>query len=232
MRDEYSARELMVAAAARHIRDGDVVFVGMRLPLLAFAVAKATHAPNAVGLFENGLIREEPPHDFVLTMGDGANQLGATSATSLVDVLGLLQGGRVDLGFIGGAQVDRFGNLNTTRVGTTRLPGSGGAADIAAFAKRCVYIMEHEPRRFVERVDYVTSHPRGPVHLVTTLGVFSLGEGAAPRAVSLHPGAERDEVRALTGFEITFSKTSITPPPSKPEIAAIRKYDPGAFWTT
>jgi glutaconate CoA-transferase subunit B len=231
MSSDYTPRELMVIAAARRIKDHDVVFVGMRLPLLAFAVAKATHAPQAVGLFENGLIREEPPSGFVLTMGDGPNQLGATCATTMVDVLGMLQGGRVDLGFVGGAQVDQFGNLNTTRIGTTRLPGSGGAADIAAFAKRCVYIIDHEPRRFVPHVDYVTSHPRGSVDLITTLGVFELGGGNPPRAVSLHPGADREDVRAKTGFAVVYAKVAVTPPPSTPEIAAIRTFDPGAYWT-
>lgn len=230
MSADYTPRELMVAAAARQIRDGNVAFIGMRLPLLGFAVAKATHAPHAIGIFDNGLIREEPPAGFVMTMGDVANQTGATSATSLADVMGLLQGGRVDIGFLGGAEVDERGDLNTNRVGTTRLPGSGGASDIAAHAKRCVYIMEHERRRFVPRVDFVTSHPRGSVTLITTLGVFLLGDGP-PRAISLHPGIERATVTAATGFPIVFHKTAMTPPPSAEECAAVRHFDPQGFWT-
>ncbi|MBV8355080.1 MAG: CoA-transferase, partial [Candidatus Eremiobacteraeota bacterium] len=150
-------RTLMVVAAARQIRDGEVVFAGMRLPLIGFALAKETHAPSAVGLFENGLIRETPPGGLVVTMGDGPNQAGATCATTLIDVLGMLQRGRVDVGFLGGAEVDAAGNLNTTRVGSLRLPGSGGGSDIAAFARRCVYVMEHERRRFVPRAGYITS---------------------------------------------------------------------------
>ncbi|MGH7757634.1 MAG: CoA-transferase subunit beta, partial [Vulcanimicrobiaceae bacterium] len=220
----------MVAAAARQIRDGDIVFVGMRLPLLGFFVAKATHAPTAVGLFENGLIREEPARGFVLTMGDGPNQTDATAATTLVDVLTLLQRGRVDVGFLGGAEVDERGDLNTTRVGSTRLPGSGGGSDIAAHSKRCVYIMEHERRRLVQRVAYITSHPRGPVTLITTFGVFALNDGP-PRAVSIHPGIDVARVRDQTGFELAFDATVATPAPDAAELAAINDFDPDGFWT-
>jgi len=226
----YSARALMVAAAARQIRDGEIVFAGMRLPLIGFAVAKATHAPNAVGLFENGLIRDVPAHGLVVTMGDPPNQRDATMATSLIDVMGMLQRGRVDIGFLGGAEVDARGNLNTTRVGTTRLPGSGGGSDIAAHAQRCVYILEHERRRFVERVGYVTSRPRGRVTLITTLGVFLLGEGA-PRAVSLHPNVTRAQVEAETGFTFAFGDATVTPEPSAGELDALRQADPSGFWT-
>ena len=223
-------RTVMVAAAARQILDGDVVFCGMRLPLIGFAVAKATHARSAIGLFENGLIREEPARGFVVTMGDTPNQERATSATTLLDVLGMLQRGRVDVGFLGGAEVDADGNLNTTQVGTTRLPGSGGGCDIAALAKRCVYIMEHERRRFVEHVGYVTSRPRGIVTLITTLGVFTLNDGP-PRVVSLHSGATREEVEAATGFALDFSGAATTPEPNALELAATREADPSGFWT-
>jgi len=230
MSADYAPRELMVAAAARQIHDGDIAFVGMRLPLLGFAVAKVTHAPRAVGLFENGLIRERPPEGFVVTMGDGPNQTGATSATALADVMGMLQGGRVDIGFLGGAEVDERGNLNTNVVGRTRLPGSGGASDIAAHAKRSVYLMEHELRRFVPRVNFITSHPRAGVTLITTLGVFALGEGS-PRALSLHPGVDESTVRAQTGFALDFTAATTTPPPSREELAAVRSFDPSGFWT-
>jgi glutaconate CoA-transferase subunit B len=154
-------REIMVVAAAREIRDAEVVFVGMRQPLLGFAVARAVHAPRAVGLFENGVIRDAAPAGPLVTMGDSPNISGALACTTLLDVMGYLQRGRVDVGFLGGAQVDRFGNLNTTwdegggrRI---RLPGSGGAADIASLAGRTVLVMPHERRRFPERVDYLTS---------------------------------------------------------------------------
>jgi glutaconate CoA-transferase subunit B len=224
-------RALMIVAAARQIRDGDVVFTGMRLPLLGFAVAKATHAPRAIGLFENGLVRETPARGFLVTMGDGPNQRDATVATSLIDVMGMLQRGRVDVGFLGGAEVDPEGNLNTTRVGSTRLPGSGGGSDIAAHAKRCVYIMEHERRRLVERVSYVTSRPRGAVTLITTLGVFALGQGG-PHTVSLHPGVDPAQVLAATGFPLDVRGAQTTLEPSAEELAAIREADPTGFWTS
>lgn len=223
----------MVVAAARAIRDGEIVFAGMRLPLLGFAVAKATHAPHAVGLFENGLIREVPAAGSVVTMGDTPNQRDATLATTLIDVMGMLQRGRVDVGFLGGAEVDAHGDLNTTKVGSTRLPGSGGGSDIAAHAKRCVFIMEHERRRLVERVAYVTSRPSGPVTLITTLGVFALGAGiAVPRAISLHPGTSASDVRERTGFALDFSGSRATPQATDAELAAIRNADPTGFWTS
>ena len=148
----YTLRELMVAAAAREIHDGDKVFVGMRLPLLGFAVAKETHAPSAIGIFENGVIRDWPALESIFTMSDPPNIAGALACAGLNDVMYLLQTGRVELGFIGGAEIDRFGNLNTHWVEENgkrlRLPGSGGAADIATMAKRCIIIMNHEKRRF------------------------------------------------------------------------------------
>ena len=227
-----NAREMMVVAAARQIRDREVVFTGMRLPLLGFSVAKATHAPNAVGLFENGLIREIPAQGLVVTMGDGPNQRDATAATTLIDVMGMLQRGRVHVGFLGGAEVDARGNLNTTKVGTTRLPGSGGGSDIAAHAQRCVYIMEHERRRFVERVSYLTSRPKGVVTLITTLGIFALGDGIYPRVVSLHPGVTLERVQDETGFRLDFTGAAVTPEPNAIERAAVAEADPTGFWTS
>src|SRR3977135_2294374 len=148
----YTRRELVVGAAAREIRDGEVVCVGMRLPLLGFGLAKATHAPDAVGLFENGVIRDRPAEAFIYTMGDPPNIVGAVACLGLVDAMSFLNEGRVEVGFIGGAEVDPLGNLNTTRTSGSgalvRLPGSGGAGDIAALAGRKARIMGHQPRRF------------------------------------------------------------------------------------
>src|SRR6516162_4216292 len=158
----YTPAELMIAAAAREIRDGEVVFVGMRLPLIAFVLAKRTHAPHATGVFEAGLVRDTPAQSLLYTMADPPNIVGASWATGLWEVMSFLQRGDVHLGFVGGAQVDRRGNLNTSYVGdpaqpTVKLPGSGGAADIAALARRFVMLMQHERRRLRERVDYITS---------------------------------------------------------------------------
>jgi glutaconate CoA-transferase subunit B len=242
MSERYTRRELMVVAAAREIRDREVVFVGMRLPLLGFGLAKATHAPNAVGLFENGVIRDKPAEAFIYTMGDPPNIVGAVACLGLVDVMSLLQQGRVDVGFIGGAEVDPLGNLNTTRTSGSgslvRLPGSGGAGDIASLAGRTVLIMEHEPRRFRERVDYITSPGHfagrrrgGPATLITTLGVFDLTTGRV-RAASLHPGVTPQQVQEATGFPIAIDeRTPTTKPPSTDELAYIRHADPEGFWT-
>src|SRR3989338_483486 len=113
---DYTLSELMVVAAAREIEDGDVVFVGMRLPLIAFVVAKSTHAPNAVGVFENGVLRSTPARELIFTMSDGPNITGALSCLSLLECMALLQQGRVSLGFLGAAEADRYGNLNSTQV--------------------------------------------------------------------------------------------------------------------
>ena len=248
----YTSAELMVAAAAREIRDGEVVFVGMRLPLLAFSLARSTHAPTAVGLFENGVIRDSPALAFLVTMSDGPNVTGAVWCTEMREVMGLMQSGRVTLGFIGGAQIDRFGNLNTTYVGregqAARLPGSGGAPDIASLAQRHVVIMAHERRRFVERVDYVTSpghgtggdwRPRtglpggGPATVITTLGLFHFDPVTREMVLaSVHPQSTVDEIRAQTGWALRVAHDlGETPPPSPQELAMIRRFDPEGFWT-
>ena len=224
MTASYTRAELMVAAAAREIRDGEVVFVGMRLPLLAFCLARSTHAPGAVGLFENGVVRDSPAEGFLVTMSDGPNVAGALWCCEMREVMGLMQSGRVTLGFIGGAQVDRFGNLNTSYVGppgaAVRLPGSGGAADIATLARRHVVIMAHERRRFVERVDYVTSPGHGtggdwrartglagggPSAVITTLGLFRFDPASREMILaSMHPGVAVEELRAETGWALRF----------------------------
>src|SRR3989454_9612438 len=242
MTSRYTRRELMVVAAAREIRDHEVVFVGMRLPLLGFGVGRATHARAGVALSENGVTRARPAETFIYTMGDPPNIVGAVACLGLVDVMSLLQQGRVDVGFIGGAEVDPLGTLNTTRTSSsgalTRLPGSGGAGDIASLAGRTVLIMEHEPRRFRERVDYVTSpghfagrHRGGPATLITTLGVFDLSGGRV-RAVTLHPGVTPEQLREATGFPTAIHDgIPATMPPSADELAYIRKADPDGFWT-
>ncbi len=146
---EYTMAELMVAAAAREIRDNDVIFVGMRLPLLAFLLAKETHAKGAVSLFENGIVRDAPSTAPLLTMSDPPNITGALYCGDMITIMSLLQRGMVDVGFIGAAEVDRFGNLNTTYIHTSdgsviRMTGSGGACDISSLSKRLLVIMAHE----------------------------------------------------------------------------------------
>jgi glutaconate CoA-transferase subunit B len=249
---EYTRRELMVAAAAREIRNGDKVFVGMRLPLLGFAVAKETHAPDAIGIFENGVIRDWPALESIFTMSDPPNVARALSCHGLNDVMYLLQSARVDLGFIGGAEVDRFGNLNTHWVEEngkrTRLPGSGGAADIATMAKRCIIIMNHERRRFTPKVHYITSPGYGaggdwrkrqglagggPSRVITSLGVFSFDPVDHEMILSSHhPGVSIEDIKNETGWPLRVaSDVRETMPPSEIELSAVRKYDPKGVWT-
>jgi glutaconate CoA-transferase subunit B len=241
----------MVASAGREIRDGEVVFVGMRLPLIAFVVAKNTHAPNAVGLFENGVIRSTPAHELIYTMADPPNILGATQCLDMMGVMSLLHSGRVHLGFLGAAEVDRFGNLNSTEVrgprGLTRLPGSGGACDIASLAQRFVVLLEHSKRRLPERVSFVTSPgngdgpgwrkrvglPRGgPAAVITTKAILRFGDDGEAYLASVHPGIEVDDVVANTGWKLRVAENiSATPEPSVEELSAIRNYDKEGFWT-
>src|SRR2546428_4623042 len=152
---DETTRQVMLAASAREIRDGEIVFVGRRLPLLGFALARALHAPNAVGLFENGVVRDAPPVAPIITMGDPPNIAGALACTTLLDVMGHLQRGRVDVGFLGGAEVDRFGNLNTTWAQEggrrIRLPGSGGAGRIPPLPRRARGVIPPPPPRVSQR---------------------------------------------------------------------------------
>jgi glutaconate CoA-transferase, subunit B len=246
----YTMGELMVATAAREIRDKEIVFVGMRLPLIAFVVAKKTHAPNAVGLFENGVIRTTPASELIYTMADPPNILRATQCLDMLGVMTLLQSGRVHLGFLGAAEVDRFGNLNSTEVrgsqGLTRLPGSGGACDIASLAHRFVVLLEHGKQRLPERVSYVTSPgngdgpgwrkrmglPRGgPSAVITTKAVLRFGEDGEAYLASVHPGIEVDDVLINTGWKLRVEDAGRTPEPAQEELKAIREYDKQGFWT-
>lgn len=246
-------RELMVIAAAREICDGEVVFVGMRLPLVAFAFAKRTHAPGAIGFFENGIVRDRPAAEALMTMSDTPNVTGALWCAGTIDVMGLLQQGLVDLGFLGAAEIDRHGNLNTSYIGdwrrpTVRLPGSGGGADIASLAKRFVVIMPQERRRFRERVDYVTSpgfgegagwrgrvglQGGGPSAVITTLGVFRFEAKTGETVlVSCHPGHSVETVRAATGWDLRVATdVTETATPTRDELAIVRECDPDGIWT-
>ncbi|HKJ58471.1 MAG TPA: CoA-transferase [Halobacteriales archaeon] len=253
---DYTDRELMVAAAAAEIDDGDVAFVGMRLPLIAFQLAVSTHAPNALSVFESGVVREDPADGFLHTMCDLPNLNGALATTGMADIMARLQRGDVDVGFLGGAEIDRYGNLNTTRVQagdrSIRLPGSGGACDIACMSGRTVILMAHEPRRFAERVHYVTSPGHGeggdwreregvpgggPAALVTTEATFGFDDDGELFLRTLHPGVERDDVaddfpwELRTAEEATGEPVGTTPEPTAEELELIRTFDPDGFWT-
>jgi glutaconate CoA-transferase subunit B len=251
--EAYTLQELMVVVGSREIRDEDVVFVGMRLPLLAFQLAKETHAPRAIGIFENGILRDRPAAKALYTMADPSNVAEAIWATSMLEIMALLQNGKVSLGFIGGAEVDRFGNLNTTYIGgragvTVRLPGSGGASDIASLASRFVIIMNHERRRFLEKVSYTTSpgfgdgwdwrerrglKGGGPCAVVTTKGVMRFDPFTKEMILqSVHKGVTIDNILESTGWDLKLApRISQTRPPTPAELKIIRKHDPKGFWT-
>ncbi|MFQ5607199.1 MAG: CoA-transferase subunit beta [Candidatus Zixiibacteriota bacterium] len=250
----YTLAELMVVAASREIKDNDIVFVGMRLPLLAFLVAKQLHAPNSFALYENGVIRQTPAPELLFTMGDPPNILNATMATDMMTVMSILQNRKVDIGFLGAGEVDRFGNLNSTSVskpdGTrVRLPGSGGAADIASLAKRTVALMEHSKNRLPARVSYVTSpgHGTGPGWresvglppgglscLITTKAVMRFDEiTKEAQLISAHPGITFDELQRETGWELSAPGQLVeTAAPTEEELKLTRKIDPDRFWTS
>lgn len=250
----YTMSQLMVAAAAREIADGEVIFVGMRLPLLGFLLAKSTHAPEAVGVYELGIVRDTLAPEPILTMGDLPNLYRAQWLADTSDMMGLLQRGLVDASFIGGAQVDRFGNLNTTYIASpegkieTRLPGSGGACDLASLARRHIIIMAHEKHRFVPRVDYITSPgygdgagwrervglPRGgPSTVITTRGILRFDpETKEMILTSLHPGVSVENVVENTGWQLRVSDNlSQTAEPTETELAMLKRFDPNGYWT-
>jgi glutaconate CoA-transferase subunit B len=199
-------------------------------------------------------MRDQPAPAFLGTMGDPPNVTGALWATRMSNAMALMARGDVDLGFIGGAEVDRFGNLNTSYVGgaarpNVKLPGSGGGADIAILSRRWVTLMSHEKRRLVDRVSYVTSPGHGdgspgwrvrngllgggPVAIITTLAVLRFPDGGGEAYLhSVHPGHTVDEVLAETGWPLQVSDgVSETSAPTESELTAIRQFDPGGFWT-
>jgi glutaconate CoA-transferase, subunit B len=242
----------MVAAAAREIRDEELVFVGMRLPMIAFALAKRTHAPRATGLFENGVIRDAPVSQLLYTMGDPANLFRATFCGDMISVMSLLQQGRVNVGFLGAAEVDRFGNLNTTwgrRNGQpVRLPGSGGACDIACLAQRTVVLLAHDRKRLVSKVEHITSPGNGTGHgwrraqglpagsgpsaIITTMGVLRFDEDGESYLASIHPGIHVEDLLNNIGWPLRVPENVVrTPEPTENELAAIREIDPNHFWT-
>jgi glutaconate CoA-transferase subunit B len=222
----YSSAELMIINAARLLRDGDVVFVGVGQPNLACNLAKRTHAPNLVMVYEAGVIGAEPAR-LPLSIGDPTLVSGALAVVSMYDIFTLyLQRGNVDVGFMGGAQIDRFGNINATVIGDdyphprTRLPGSGGAQEIAAWASRCYLMTPHQKRRFPEKVDFMTSagfltgrdareatgvRGAGMLAVVTDIGIMEPDEHGELILAALHPRKTVEEARANTGWELKVS---------------------------
>ena len=223
MADSYSPSELMSAVAARELKDGEVVFVGIGLPNLACNLARATHAPNLVLIYESGAVGAVPER-LPVSIGDPALVTGSLMVCSMADVFQcILQNGLIEVGFLGGAQVDRWGNINTTVIGSydrpkVRLPGSGGAAEIAIHAQRVVIISRLDRRAFPEQVDFITSPGHrsrggtrrelgmpgaGPVKVITDKGILEAdAESGELVLTALYPGVKVEDVRANVGWPL------------------------------
>jgi glutaconate CoA-transferase subunit B len=253
----FSRTEMMIVAAARALAGQRVCFVGVGLPNIAVNLAQRTVAPGLELVYEAGVFGARPAR-LPLSIGDPTIVTGATAVTSMFELFAFyLQGGLVDVGFLGAAQIDRFGNINTTVIGDyahprTRLPGSGGACEIAINARQVFVIMRQSARSFVERIDFRTSPGnlggaeqserirreqgwlgRGPSVVVTDLGIYHFDESGEMRLDSLHPGASLDEVRATMGWQPRIaSDLATTPAPTDEELRLIREeLDPDGAYT-
>jgi glutaconate CoA-transferase, subunit B len=218
----------MAVSAARRLRDGDVCFVGIGLPSLAANLARATHAPNCVLIYESGTIGAKPT-ELPLSIGDGELAETADAVVSVPEMFAYwLQGERIDIGFLGAAQIDRYGNLNSTVIGDeydhpkVRLPGGGGAPEIATSVRDVFVMLKQSPRSFVERLDFKTSVGDRVRVVVTDLGVLEPEDGELTLTY-VHPGVEPDEVRAATGWDLRIAEDlAVTEPPSDAELGALR----------
>jgi glutaconate CoA-transferase subunit B len=249
---EYRRSELMAITAARELRDGEVVFVGIGLPNLAANLAKRTHAPNLVMIYEAGVIGANPSR-LPLSIGDPCLVSGSKSVCSMFDVFSLyLQAGRIDVGFLEGAQIDKFGNINSTVIGDyktpkVRLPGSGGACEIASLAKRILMVTTHEKRKFPDKVDFLTSpgflrgrkereqlklEGGGPETVITDLGVMKFDKDTGEMTlVSVHAGVKVEEVRQNTGWDLRVSRElATTQEPTDGELLTLRQLDPTGIY--
>jgi glutaconate CoA-transferase subunit B len=227
MATEFTANELMICQAARQLHDDEVVFVGIGLPNIACNLARRLHAPDLVLIYESGAVGAAPTR-LPISIGDPSLVTDSLSVCSMFDVFNYyLQGGLVDVGFLQGAQIDRFGNLNTTVIGDyahpkVRLPGSGGACEIALLAKRVFVIAPQRKRSFPERVDFITS-PARPAMVVTDLGCYEFVEGEMV-LTSIHPGCTIEQVRENTGWEVAIAgNLKLTQPPTTEELRIIRE---------
>ncbi len=253
----FSKSEMMIVAAARELAGQHVCFVGVGLPNIAVNLAKRTVAPDLELVYEAGVFGAEPAR-LPLSIGDPTIVTRATAVTSMWDLFSLyLQGGRIDVGFLGAAQIDRFGNINTTVIGdyehpTTRLPGSGGACEIAINAREVFVIVRQNKRSFVEKLDFRTSAGnlggaenaarirqeqgwlgRGPSVVITDLGIYHFDDDGEMRLDSLHPGATVEQVRETIGWDVRVAPDlRTTAEPTAEELRLIRvELDPEGTYT-
>jgi glutaconate CoA-transferase, subunit B len=252
---DYTPAEMMTAVAARELSDGEVVFVGIGLPNLACNLARATHAPNLVLIYESGAVGAVPER-LPVSIGDPALVTGSLMVCSMADVFqSLLQNGRIEVGFLGGAQIDRYGNINTTVIGAyqrpaVRLPGSGGAAEIAIHARRTVVISRLDRRAFPEAVDFVTSpghHAKGrdrrelgmpgagPTRVVTDKAILEPeSPGGELMLSAVYPGIQPEDVAGAVGWKLrNRSHLTQVAPPTGRELHLLRDVlDPARVYLT
>jgi glutaconate CoA-transferase subunit B len=244
--NKYNHREMMIVAAAREINDHDIVFIGVGAQLTAAYLAKLTHAPNAKILFESGII-DSNPVGMPIGIADPRLSFQCAKTTGIYYALSLLQRGYVDISFLGCAEVDKYGNLNSTVIGnyqkpSIRFPGSGGANDAASHSKKVVILVLHEKRRFPEKVSYVTSpgfidgplsrekaglRGGGPIRVITNLGVLGFDQFSKKmRLESIHRGVTLSNIQENTGFNLILpEKIPLTKPPSPDQLNILRKIE-------
>ncbi len=252
--ENYSLRELMAVVAARQLLDGKAVAVGTGLPLVATMFAQLTHAPNLVIFFEAGGIAPQLP-TLPVSVGDSRTIHKALCTTTLIDIMDSMRRGFIDYAFLGGAQIDGYGNLNSTMIGDdyekpkVRFPGSGGANDFGSLAWETLIIMDrHSPRRFIEKVDFITtpgflygpgareeeglSEDTGPTRVITDLCLMDFEpESKRMRLIATHPGITIDDVIKATGFELIIADdVEITKPPTEEDLRLLHEViDPNGF---
>ena len=248
----YSESELLASVASKILENGTSVFVGTGLPMIATMLAQKTHAPDLLVIFEAGSMGPQLPV-LPISVGDSRTFHRAVSATGMHSVMSLGQAGYIDFGFLGAAQLDKYGNINTTVIGPhdhpkARLPGSGGANDVGSFARRTIIIIRQDKKRLVEKCDFITTpgylggpHERegvglpknsGPYRVITQLGLFDFdGRDRTMRLIALHPGVTVADVEENTSFEIEVApKLETTSPPTPRELEILyNEIDPAGI---
>lgn len=250
----YKLTELMTIRAAKEISDGEVVFIGVGLPIMVAAYAFATHAPNMIMFTEGGAIRATPPQALAITVDDPAAFLGGDATFGMLATMAALQRGEVDLAFLGGAQIDKYGNINSTGAGDwskkesfTYFAGSGGANDMATSGKRTVAIMPQDKKKFVEKCEYITTpgylggpgereklgmQGGGPNCVISTMGVYRFDEDTKEMYLAeFFPGQSVDKIRAACAWDLKVSPNVVeTTPPTEADIKILRDLDPTGFY--
>jgi len=246
-----TTEEIMVYAASKEFQDRDVALVGTGLPMIGAYLAKATHAPNTTLIFESGVMDASPSH-MAFGVGDFPLVHRAIRTSSLFDSLSLLQRGKISLGFLGAAEIDEYGNINSTVIGPyakpkVRLPGSGGANDIASLSERVVVIVKHQLRKFPKRVNYLTTpgfiegagsresyglRGTGPRKVITDLCIMGFDEETKRmKLLSVHPGVTVDKIKENTGFEFMIDENvTVTETPPRDIVDLIRSLDPNRIY--